>query len=54
MVKNSCGQSGQGSLKLAASSMLVFARWCKFRKAKSLFIDFWVGLVKNGGRVLVH
>ena len=26
----------------------------KFRKAKSYFSDFWVGLVKNGCDHLVH
>ena len=30
------------------------ACWHKFRKAKSWFIDFWVGVVKNGNGILVH
>ena len=26
----------------------MFSCWCKFRKAKSWFNDFWVGVFKNG------
>ena len=54
MLKNGCGQSVQGTLKLAVSQEWIdgmkwfFACLCKFRKAKCLFIDFWVGMVKNG------
>ena len=33
---------------------LFFACWYKFRKAKSCFNDFWVGLVKNSRGLLVH
>ena len=45
---------GHGTLKLAVSQEWIdgmnwfFAWWCKFRKAKSYFNGFWVGLVKNG------
>ena len=28
-------------------SELIFGCWCKFRKAKIYFNDFWVGVVKN-------
>ena len=31
-----------------------FAFWCKFRKAKSNFNDFWVDMVKIGHGHLVH
>ena len=51
MVKNRCGQSGHGTLKMAASQEWIDGMnwcWCKFRKAKSYFSDFWVGVVKNG------
>ena len=27
---------------------LIFSCWCKFRKAKSYFNEFWVGVIKNG------
>ena len=54
-IKNGCGQSGHGTLKLAVFSMLFFfACCCKFRKGKSWFNDFWVGLVKDGIGLLVH
>ena len=32
----------------------LFAWWCKFRKAKSCFNDFWLGLIKNGHDHLAH
>ena len=38
MARNGCGQSGQR----------------KFRKAKSFFNDFWVGLAKNERGHLVY
>ena len=53
MVKNGCGQSGHGTLKLTVSREWIdgmnwfFVYWCKFRKTKSYFNDFWVGVVKN-------
>ena len=31
-----------------------FACWCKFRKAKNYFNDFWVSVVKIGHGHLVH
>ena len=60
MVRNGCGQSGNGTLNLAVLQEWLdgmnwfFACWCKFRKAKSYFNDFWVGLVKNGWSHLIH
>ena len=60
MARNGCGQSGHSSLKLAVSQdwndemNWFFAWWCKFRKAKSYFNDFWVDQVKNGCGHLVH
>ena len=42
------------TLKLAVSQEGVdeinwfFARWSEFRKAKSYFRDFWMGVVNNG------
>ena len=53
-VKNGCGQSGHGTLKLTVSQKWkdgikwFFSYWYKFREAKSWFNDFWVGMVKNG------
>ena len=50
MVKNGCGQSGYETLKLNVSEeWTVGINWffvlCyKFRKAKSCFNDFWVGV----------
>ena len=60
MVRNWCGQSGHGILKLAVSQEWIdgmdwfLACWCKFKKAKSYFNDFWVDLVKNYFGHLVH
>ena len=60
MARNGCGQSGHRTLKLAVSQEWIdgmnwfFACWCKFKKAKSYFNDFWVGQVKNGCCHLVH
>ena len=60
MVKNGCGQSGHGTLKLIVSQKWtdgitdLFRWWYKFRKAKSWFSDFWVGMLKNGHGLLVH
>ena len=52
MVKNGCGQSGYETLKLNVSQertlgINIFARCCKFRKAKSCFNDFWVDVVHD-------
>ena len=52
MVRNGCGQSGHGTLKLTVSQEGIdgmnwfFAYWCKVRKAKSEFNDFWVNRVQ--------
>ena len=60
MVKNGHGQSGHRTLRLTVSQEWIngmnwyFACWCKFRKAKSYFNDFWVGMVRNGHSNLVH
>ena len=49
MTKNVCYQSGHRTLKLTVSQEQTdgmnwfFTCWCKFRKAKSDFNDFWVG-----------
>ena len=58
--RNGCGQSDHRALKLAVSQERIdemnrfFAWWCKFKKAKSYFNDFWVGLVKTGCSQLVY
>ena len=60
VVKNGCGQCGHGTLKLTVfregegGINWFFSCLCKFRKAKSYFSDFWVGVVKNGYGHLVH
>ena len=60
LVRNGCGQSSHGTLKWTVSQELMdgmnwfFAYWCKFRKAKSYFTDFWVGVVRNGHAPLVR
>ena len=45
-------------IQIHINQMLVkkwfFAWWCKFRKTKSYFNDFWVDLVKNGHDHVVH
>ena len=52
--ENGCDHSGHGTRKLAASQEWIdgindfFACWHKFRKPESYFIDFLVGIVKNG------
>ena len=54
MVKNGCGQSCDGILKLTVSEEWIdgidwyFACWYSFTKIKSWSKIFWVGLVKNG------
>ena len=54
---------GHGTLKLIISQdwidgmnwfFFFFAFWCKFRKAKSYFNDFWVGVVRNRRGYLVY
>ena len=51
IARNRCGQSGHRTLKVAVSQEWIdgvdwfFAWWCKFRKAKKYFSDFWVNLV---------
>ena len=54
MVKNGCGQSGDGTLKLTVSEEWTdrinwfFACWYRLRKIKSWSRKFCVGMVKNG------
>ena len=54
MVKNGCGQSCDGTLKLTVSEEWTdginwfFACWYRFTKIKSSSKFFWVGIVKNG------
>ena len=58
-MRNGCGQSGRRTLKLGVSQEWIdamnwfLACWCKFKKTKSYFNDFWVGQVKNGHGHLV-
>ena len=60
MVKNGCGQSGHGTLKLTVSQNWTdeitwfFACYYKCRKAESWFNHFWVCLVKDGSGFLIH
>ena len=60
MAKNGHDQSGCKALKLTVSQEWIdgmswyFACWWKFRKAKSCFNDFWVGIVRNGHDHLVQ
>ena len=60
MVKNGCGQFGDGTLNLTVSEEWTdgikwfFAYQYKFRKAKCWFSDFWMGMVKNDHGLLVH
>ena len=54
MVKNGCGQSCDGTLKLALCEEWmnginwIFACWCRFITIKSWPKNYWVGIVKNG------
>ena len=58
-MRNGCGQSGHRALKLGVSQEWIdavnwfLACWCKFKKTRSYFNDFWVGQVKNGHGHLV-
>ena len=58
--KNGRGFFVHGTLKSAVPQewinelSLFFARWCKFRKAKSYSYNYWVGLVKNIYGLLGH
>ena len=60
MIKNGFGQSGLWALNLTLSPEWTddinwfFACWHKFRKSKSWFNDFRVGMVKHGQGFLVH
>ena len=53
VVKNECSLLGLRTLKFAVSQEWIdemswfFACWYKFRKAKSYFNNYWVGMVKN-------
>ena len=57
--QNWVGQSCHGTLELALSQKWTnginwfFACWCTFRKAKSGFSYFWMGMVKNVHDLLV-
>ena len=52
MIKNGCSQSSHETLKLTVSQEWIdganwfFGCWCTFRKAKSYFNDFGLGMVK--------
>ena len=54
VVKNGCGQSCDGTLKLTFSEEWTnemnwfFACWCRFITVKSWLKIYWVGMVKNG------
>lgn len=58
MVRNGYSQSGHGTLKLTLLQgdeiNWLFACCYKFRKTKSCFNDFWMGMIKNGCGLLVH
>ena len=60
MVKNGRGQSGHRTLKLTLSQKLTdgrnwyFACLCEFKKGKSYFNDFWVGMTRNECGYLGH
>ena len=60
VVKNKCDHLGPGTLKLAASQEGIhgvnwfFAWRYKFRKAKSFYDNYWVGVVGNGRGFLSH
>ena len=53
VVKNGCGQSCDGTLKLTLSEEWTnglnwfFACWCRFITIKSWSKFYWVGMVKN-------
>ena len=54
VVQNGSGLLRLGSLKSAVSQESIykmswfFACWYKFRKAKSYFDNYWLGIIKNG------
>ena len=54
VVKNGCGQSWDGTLKLTLFEEWTnginwfFACWCRFIRIKSSSKMYWVGMVKNG------
>ena len=60
LVRNGCGLLGLGTLKSAVSQEWVdqmswfFACWYKFRKAKSYFNNYRVGMVKNECGLIDH
>ena len=60
VVKNGCGLLGLVTLKSAVSQESVdevswfFVCWYKFRKAKSYFNNYWVGMTKNGRGLIDH
>ena len=60
LVENGHDLSSHGTLKSAVSQEWMdelnwfFACWCKFRKTKNCFNNYWVGVVKNGCSLLGH
>ena len=52
VVRNKCGQSVSQEWIDAMNWFLAY--WCKSKKSKSYFNNFWVDLVKNGHGHLVH
>ena len=60
VVKNGCGQSFDGTLKLTLSEEWTnginwfFICWCRFRKIKNWSKIYWVGMVQNGCGQSVH
>ena len=59
MIKNGCGQSGHGTLKLTMSNMngwnkLIFCMLVEIQESLKLINYFWVGMVRNGCGLLVH
>ena len=62
MVKNGCGQFGDGAVKLTISQkwrdginwFFLHAGTNSEKLNSSWFNDFWMGMVKNGHSLLVH
>ena len=60
VVKNGCGLFGIVTLKSAVSQEWIdeiswlLPYWYKFRKAKSHFDNYWVGIVKNWWGLIDH
>ena len=58
MVRNGHSQSWDSEIgcisKINDGMNCYFASWCRFKKAKNCFDDFWVGMVRYGCGHLVH